>query len=100
MTRLSNVLLAALTAASVNGFAPVLTNQYRNKIGLEAAPILLDGQEIRGDISPLGNFVLVRTKDTLAATGGGILLPDQVSFYLISFSISSRFLIFVFLTSF
>mmetsp|Transcript_22433 Transcript_22433/g.33214 ORF Transcript_22433/g.33214 Transcript_22433/m.33214 type:complete len:246 (+) Transcript_22433:22-759(+) len=77
MTRLSNVLLAALTAASVNGFAPVLTNQYRNKIGLEAAPILLDGQEIRGDISPLGNFVLVRTKDTLAATGGGILLPDQ-----------------------
>jgi len=40
---------------------------------------MLDGQEIRGPITPLGNFVLVRTKDTLAATGGGILLPDQVS---------------------
>lgn len=40
-------------------------------------PMTLDGQEIRGEITPLGNFVLVRTKDTLAATGGGILLPDQ-----------------------
>ena len=39
---------------------------------------MLDGQEIRGPITPLGNFVLVRTKDTLSATGGGILLPDQV----------------------
>lgn len=38
---------------------------------------MLDGQVIRGPITPLGNFVLVRTKDTLSATGGGILLPDQ-----------------------
>lgn len=37
----------------------------------------LDGKKIRGPITPLGNFVLVRTKDTLAATEGGILLPDQ-----------------------
>ena len=81
MTKLSNILLAALTASSVTAFAPVLNNQNRNKIGLDAEPITLDGQEIRGDITPLGNFVLVRTKDTLAATGGGILLPDQVSFY-------------------
>ena len=43
------------------------------------AACLLDGQEIRGPITPLGNFVLVRTKESLAATGGGILLPDQVS---------------------
>jgi len=42
------------------------------------AAITLDGQEIRGPITPLGNFVLVRTKETLAATSGGILLPDQV----------------------
>ena len=40
--------------------------------------LTLDGQEIRGPITPLGNFVLVETKDTLEATGGGILLPDQV----------------------
>jgi len=38
---------------------------------------MLDGKKIRGPITPLGNFVLVRTKDTLAATDGGILLPDQ-----------------------
>ncbi|EEC43686.1 predicted protein, partial [Phaeodactylum tricornutum CCAP 1055/1] len=28
-------------------------------------------------LTPLGNLVLVRVKDTLTATGGGILLPDQ-----------------------
>jgi len=42
-----------------------------------SAVITLDGQEIRGPITPLGNFILVRTKDTLDATSGGILLPDQ-----------------------
>ena len=40
-------------------------------------PITLDGQEIRGPITPLGNLVLVKVKDTLTATSGGILLPDQ-----------------------
>lgn len=43
-----------------------------------SAAITLDGEEIRAPITPLGNFVLVKTKDTLTATGGGILLPDQV----------------------
>jgi hypothetical protein len=43
---------------------------------------MLDGRKIRGPITPLGNFVLVKTKDTLDATEGGILLPDQVSFVL------------------
>ncbi|KAL7509640.1 hypothetical protein ACHAXN_006598 [Cyclotella atomus] len=38
---------------------------------------MLDGRKIRGPITPLGNFVLVKTKDTLDATEGGILLPDQ-----------------------
>ena len=38
----------------------------------------LDGETIRGPVTPLGNFVLVKTKDTLTATEGGILLPDQV----------------------
>ncbi|KAL7468427.1 hypothetical protein ACHAXS_008654 [Conticribra weissflogii] len=37
----------------------------------------LDGKKIRGPITPLGNFVLVRTKESLDATDGGILLPDQ-----------------------
>lgn len=37
----------------------------------------LDGEGIRGPIIPLRNFILVRVKDTLTATSGGILLPDQ-----------------------
>lgn len=41
------------------------------------AKITLDGETIRGPITPLGNFVLVRSKDSLSSTEGGILLPDQ-----------------------
>jgi len=37
----------------------------------------LDGQEIRGPITPLGNFVLVSPKEAVSATQGGILLPDD-----------------------
>ena len=43
-----------------------------------SATITLDGEKLRGPITPVGNFVLVQNKDTLAATAGGILLPDQV----------------------
>ena len=72
---LAVVLLA--TTTSIHAFAPTsLTSSTRH--ATEIAALVLDGQEIRGPITPLGNFVLVRTKDTLAATGGGILLPDQV----------------------
>jgi hypothetical protein len=44
------------------------------------AVVTLDGEVIRGEIAPVGNYVLVKTKDTLTATEGGILLPDQVRF--------------------
>jgi chaperonin GroES len=37
----------------------------------------LDGIEIRQDIAALNNILVVRVKETLMATGGGILLPDQ-----------------------
>jgi chaperonin GroES len=37
----------------------------------------LDGEEIRGPITPLGNLILVKVKETLTATDGGILLPDE-----------------------
>lgn len=42
-----------------------------------STPITLDGQEIRGPITPMGNTIFVKVKDTLTATTGGILLPDQ-----------------------
>ena len=61
-------------AAVVSSFSPVCMKK-RMEVSVS---LTLDGQEIRGPITPLGNFVLVETKDTLAATGGGILLPDQV----------------------
>jgi len=76
--------LVLLTATAINAFAPGSSsifkinnqnNRYETDIG--AASLMLDGQAIRGPITPLGNFVLVQTKDTLEATGGGILLPDQ-----------------------
>ena len=72
-------LLAALVlmATSVTAFAPGSINAIK-RYETSIAALMLDGQEIRGPITPLGNFVLVQTKDTLAATGGGILLPDQV----------------------
>jgi len=50
------------------------TVELKNEGGQQCT---LDGKNIRGPITPLGNFVLVRTKDTLSATDGGILLPDQ-----------------------
>ena len=37
----------------------------------------MDGEEIRGPLTPLGNLVLVKVKETLTATEGGVLLPDQ-----------------------
>jgi len=77
--------LASSTAPSAFSFSlfsppSFLHNGIRNNMSLNANAMTtttLDGQEIRGEITPLGNFILVKTKDTLAATGGGILLPDQ-----------------------
>lgn len=64
-------------ATCISAFAPTSFTS-KTRYDTKISSLVLDGQEIRGPITPLGNFVLVRTKDTLAATGGGILLPDQV----------------------
>lgn len=37
----------------------------------------LDGEEVPGPLTPVANFILVKVKDTLTATSGGILLPDN-----------------------
>eukprot|EP00591_Stephanopyxis_turris_P002038 CAMPEP_0195525428 /NCGR_PEP_ID=MMETSP0794_2-20130614/25881_1 /TAXON_ID=515487 /ORGANISM="Stephanopyxis turris, Strain CCMP 815" /LENGTH=237 /DNA_ID=CAMNT_0040655889 /DNA_START=115 /DNA_END=831 /DNA_ORIENTATION=+ len=55
---------------------PLLSRSITSNSRLHATT--LDGQTIRGPITPLSNFILVRNKDTLTATEGGILLPDQV----------------------
>jgi len=75
--RLPSVLSAAMMATAVSGFAPSFNNQNQMRVSTNLNSMTLDGQDIRGPITPLGNFVLVRTKDSLSATGGGILLPDM-----------------------
>ena len=65
-----------LILSAVTAFMPTSVLFARNT--QLAGEITLDGETIRGPITPLGNFVLVATKDTLSATSGGILLPDQV----------------------
>lgn len=54
---------------------PAMINKQRTQL---SATVTLDGKEIRGPLTPLGNFVLIRSKESLSATDGGILLPDQV----------------------
>lgn len=77
-----------LSQPLVVAFSPTQGNGIRRKSRhvLFAEPSLsspastsytLDGEEIRGPITPLRNFILVKVKDTLTATSGGILLPDQ-----------------------
>jgi hypothetical protein len=65
-----------LFLSAVTAFTPTSVPSARST--QLAAEITLDGETIRAPITPLGNFVLVATKDTLSATSGGILLPDQV----------------------
>jgi hypothetical protein len=69
------LLLLSLSAVSAWVTPPL----SRHAKGLKAA-VTLDGEVIRGEITPLGSYVIVRTKDTLTASEGGILLPDQVGF--------------------
>eukprot|EP00980_Cylindrotheca_fusiformis_P013529 scaffold3450_cov114-Cylindrotheca_fusiformis.AAC.34 len=50
---------------------------FSTALSTNAGVFSLDGEEIRGPLQPVGNFLLVKVKDTLTATEGGILLPDQ-----------------------
>ena len=73
------VLLLLSLMRATESFAPFPTANKPTFTALSATTTL-DGEKLRGPITPLGNFVLVRNKDTLAATSGGILLPDQVRY--------------------
>ncbi|GKY97971.1 hypothetical protein MPSEU_000755200 [Mayamaea pseudoterrestris] len=55
-----------------------ITRSFSNTL-LHATPNTLDGIELPVDatIEPTGNSVWVQVRDTLVATSGGILLPDQ-----------------------
>ena len=80
------VAAAGLASSAAFTSAPCTSTHHRRdgpSLGMSAVEetvnkqYTLDGKKVRGPITPLGNFVLVRTKDTLDATDGGILLPDQ-----------------------
>ena len=78
---LSYIIFISTVCGFTSNSLSFVANSYRktSTSKLNSSGHVLDGQEIRGPITPLGNFVFVRTKDTLTATGGGILLPDEVS---------------------
>jgi len=90
MTAARSLFLLLLPLATCHGWVvPSFTRrQHRSGSSLfVATEYSLDGETIRGPMTPLGNFCLVRTKDTLTATEGGILLPDQVSIRVIVLSL-------------
>ena len=80
------LLVSALLSVTSHGFVTT-SSSLSSRVSLLMSTVdepqikqqcTLDGRPIRGPITPLGNFVLVKTKDSLDATEGGILLPDQV----------------------
>ena len=84
MTKSSILLLLATAIASTQAWmSPLPFSTQRSQSSsssttrLNDLVVTLDGETIRGDITPLGNFVLVKVKDTLQASAGGVLLPDQ-----------------------
>lgn len=74
MTRFS---IAFLLTTCLTAQAWISPTSTRPSTRLNDLVVTLDGDEIRGDITPLGNSLLVKVKDTLQATTGGVLLPDQ-----------------------
>jgi chaperonin GroES len=81
-----NILLLAAAAlvASSDAWVSSPTASKKSLTALFSTPqpsskvYTLDGQEIRGPITPLGNLILIKVKETLTATDGGILMPDEV----------------------
>jgi chaperonin GroES len=69
---LSSLRMVEVDASDDSKTAPTLTVPSS-----VPSTITLDGQEIRQPIAAVNNIVIVKVKDALSATGGGILLPDQ-----------------------
>jgi hypothetical protein len=76
--KLSNLVVTAVLA--LDGVQAWVLPQTKRHSSTLSSTYSMDGETIRGPITPLGNFCLVKVKETLTATDGGILLPDQVRF--------------------
>jgi len=77
MDRFALILALTFITSCVEAWLPHSPGQITRISPLASTPVTLDGLEIRGPITPIGNNILVKIKDTLTATMGGILLPDQ-----------------------
>ena len=78
MTRLNSLLvLVLMRVASSNAWISNSAKRIPTRLHSDGKTYTLDGEEIRGPLTPLGNLVLVKVKETLTATEGGVLLPDQ-----------------------
>jgi chaperonin GroES len=74
----SSLLLLALSNFS-SAFVITTTSRHTSTGGtsLKQQQYTLDGTEIDGPITPTGNSIWVKVRDTLQATDGGIFLPDE-----------------------
>jgi chaperonin GroES len=58
--------------------APAVTHSAMARpLGAAAQPQLLDGQQIRGPLKPVANFILVKMDERSVMSDGGIVMPDQ-----------------------
>lgn len=81
--KLSTALISLLVLPVCHTFAPSVFHRRSSALNaallstLPEGTFTLDGEKIRGPITPMGNFVLVKTKESISATMGGIFLPDS-----------------------
>lgn len=75
-------IISLSSLATSSAFNPYFCNSYirghkQSSSNLIAYGNKLDGVDIPGDLTPLWNNVLIRVKEAVAETSGGIYIPDN-----------------------
>jgi len=63
--------------AFVNTRMSAVSDPAQLKVKMSSTEYSVQGRPIGGPLEPVSNFVLVKIKDALSSTSGGIILPDQ-----------------------
>jgi len=73
------VALALLAVGAAHGFAPSRSKTRRGptRATMAADETTLDGRPITSELQPVQNFVLVKTREAIQQTEGGIIMPDK-----------------------